>query len=337
MINDNLHDFRLLVLNSSQFKPAWWLSNPHIQTIYSSLTRHLKAPIDKTERLELPDRDFIDLAWAINGLKDDSPLVIFLHGLGGSVHSTYVAGQLHAYNRAGWRGVLMHFRGASATPNRLPRAYHSGETEDLNFVLNTLAAREPNTKKSVVGVSLGGNVLLKWLGEQQKQSLIHAAVAISVPFQLDILATHMNQGFSKLYQTHLLNKLATMFQQKYTYYPDIMPDYFNKLKIYRSFWSFDEHVTAPLHGFSSAKDYYQASSSRQFLKNIKTPTLILHALDDPFMTPLAVPKPQELSSYITFELSAKGGHVGFITGKIPGKAHYWLDKRVPEFLKLYIT
>lgn len=324
-------------MDSSQFKPAWWLSNPHLQTMYSSFTRRLQAPIDKTERLELPDGDFIDLAWAKNGLSEAAPLVIFLHGLGGSVHSSYVAGQLSAYNRAGWRGVLMHFRGASQTPNRLPRAYHSGETTDLNFLLNFLTEREPDTQKAVVGISMGGNVLLKWLGEQKEQSLIHAAVAISVPFQLDILATHMNQGFPKFYQRHLLNKLSLLFKRKYACYPECMPTYFRNLKSYRSFWSFDEHVTAPLYDFSSAKAYYQACSSRQFLKHIKTPTLILHALDDPFMTPLAVPKPHELSSDIRLELSAKGGHVGFITGNIPGKARYWLDERVPEFLNLHFT
>lgn len=316
----------------SEFKPAWWLSNSHLQTIYASFTRRVKAPIDRFEQLELPDGDFVELVWAINGLPDDSPLVIFLHGLGGSLRSTYVAGQLQAYNRAGWRSVLLHFRGASK-PNRLPRAYHSGETGDLHYLLEVLEKREPETRKAVVGVSLGGNVLLKWLGEQQSQSLIHAAVAISVPFQLDALATHMNKGFPRVYQKHLLDKLCILYQNKYNQYPDVMPTYFNELKQYRSFWSFDKHVTAPLHGFDSAESYYQTSSSKQFLKNIRTSTLILHALDDPFMTPEVVPTAEELSPDITFELSHKGGHVGFITGNIPGRAEYWLDNRVPAFLR----
>lgn len=320
------------MLYKSEFKPAWWLSNPHLQTIYSTFTRRLKAPVDTFERLELPDGDFLDLAWACHGLAPDSPLVIFLHGLGGSLHSTYVAGQMHAYRKAGWRSVLMHFRGAGNTPNRLPRAYHSGETQDLHFVLEALVKREPNTQKAVVGISLGGNVLLKWLGEQKQQSLIDTAVAVSVPFQLDILATHMDQGVPRLYQQHLLAKLCALFKRKYEAYPHEMPKYFEDLKQYRSFWSFDEHVTAPLHGFSGAEAYYKASSSRQFLKYIQTPTLILHAVDDPFMTPEAIPALDELSDDITFELSPKGGHVGFISGHIPGRPHYWLDERIPHFL-----
>lgn len=320
----------------SQFKPAWWLSNPHLQTVYSTFTRRTKAPIDKTERIELPDDDFIDLAWAVGGLDETTPLVVLLHGLGGSVDSTYVTGQLSAYNQAGYRAVLMHFRGASDTPNRLPRAYHSGETQDLDFLLNELATREPYTPKAVVGISLGGNVLLKWLGEQQKQTLVDMAVAISVPFQLDVLATHMDNKFlPRRYQKHLLGKLNRLFKQKYDAYPETMPEYFKDLTAYRSFWQFDEHVTAPLHGFSSAETYYAESSSRQFLKDIKTPTLIIHAKDDPFMTPDAIPLPHELSDDITFELSQKGGHVGFVSGAIPGKAKYWLDERVPAFLKTH--
>ena len=318
---------------SSQFKAAWWLTNPHAQTVYATFTRRLKAPISHTERLELPDGDFIDLAWATQGVDAAAPLVILLHGLGGSVKSTYVAGQLKAYNQAGWRAVLMHFRGASGEPNRKPHAYHSGETGDLNTLLHILNKREPQTKKAVVGISLGGNVLLKWLGEQQEQSLIHAAAALSVPFDLNLLAHHMNQGFPRFYQKHLINKLHHLFEQKFKQYPEHKPKHLNNLKALQSFLTFDEHITAPFHNFPSAKVYYEQSSSRQFLKTIKTPTLIVHALDDPFMTPEAIPTPHELSSDITLELTDQGGHIGFISGKIPGKAVYWLDERVPRFLK----
>ncbi|MDX2345412.1 MAG: hydrolase [Legionella sp.] len=322
------------MIKTSNFKPAWWLSNTHAQTMFPALTKRKKPPITQFERLELPDGDFIDLAWAApKHLNPNTPLVILLHGLGGSLNSSYVARQLKAYNLHGWRAVFMHFRGASDTPNRLNRAYHSGETSDLNFVLNTLHQRAPHTQKAVVGVSLGANVLLKWLGEQSAQSLIHAAIAISTPFDLALLATHMNQGFPRIYQRHLIQSLRELFNKKLKQYPEELAPYLKKMNSLHSFWEFDEHITAPLYGFSNAETYYRESSSRQFLKHIQTPTLILHAKDDPFMPAHAIPLPHELSSDITLELSAKGGHVGFISGAIPGKPIYWLDQRTPLFLE----
>ena len=325
------------MITKSAFKPAWWLANAHAQTVYSTLARNLKTSVDSTERLELPDGDFVDLAWSVDGVPPDAPLVIFLHGLGGSVNSPYVAGLFHAFKRQGWRAVLMHFRGASHEPNRLLRAYHSGDTADVDCLLTTLAQREPNTKKAIVGVSMGGNVLLKWLGEQGPQSLVDAAVAVSVPFQLREAADRMNRGFSRVYQTHLLRRLKTIFAAKAEKHPDNLPTSLINLEALRCFWTFDENVTAPLHGFSSVHAYYREASSRQYLRKIATPTLILHALDDPFMTPEVIPQESDLSSLVTLEISAKGGHVGFIGGNVPGKPIYWLDQRIPAFLRDYLN
>ncbi len=320
----------------SSFKPAWWLANAHLQTLYPTLVRRLQAPVDKMERFELPDGDFIDLAWAVNGLSADAPLVVLLHGLGGNVNSAYVAGLLHAFNRCGWRGVLMHFRGASQEPNRLPRAYHSGDTGDVDCLLKALAQREPNTKKALVGVSLGGNVLLKWLGEQGSQSLVQAAVAVSVPLQLRMVADRINQGFSRIYQAHLLGRLRQVFAKKWETHSESLPPLLGDLESLRCFWTFDENVTAPLHGFANVHDYYREASSRQYLPRIATPTLIIHALDDPFMTPDVLPTADELSSETILELSRKGGHVGFIAGNVPGKPVYWLEQRIPEFLRHHL-
>ncbi|MDF1758130.1 MAG: hydrolase [Legionellaceae bacterium] len=316
----------------SSFKPAWWLKNAHIQTIYSSISRKQKAQIDSTERLELPDGDFIDLAWAQNGLSDDAPLVVFLHGLGGSVESSYVAGQIAAYNKNGWRAVLMHFRGASHEPNRLPRAYHSGDTADLNYFLEILSLREPNTQKAVVGISIGGNVLLKWLGETGAQKLVSGGVAVSVPFVLNSVADKINKGFSKIYQIYLLKRMRAIFFQKNEKYPEMLNEYMDALKSSECFWTFDDKVTAPLYGFAGVHDYYKQSSSRYYLQKIATPTLIIHALDDPFMHKDVIPEADELSKDVTLELSKKGGHVGFVSGKFPGQATYWLDERIPEYL-----
>jgi hypothetical protein len=324
------------MIEKSDFQPAWWLGNAHAQTLFPTLTRYLRTPIDKKERFELPDGDFFDLSWAENGLDKDAPLVVILHGLGGDATSSYVAGLMSVFNQHGWRAVLMHFRGASEEPNRLPRAYHSGDTGDVNHLLQVLNKREPLTKKAIVGVSLGGNVLLKWLGEQGTQGLIGAAVAVSVPFQLRLVADRINQGFSRLYQAYLLRRLRDVFARKLERYADSMPASVKDMDSLNCFWTFDEHITAPLHGYPHVHAYYREASSRQYLSSIMTPTLIIHALDDPFMTPEVIPKPEELSKDILFELSSKGGHVGFITGNIPGKPVYWLDQRIPQFLKDYL-
>lgn len=316
----------------SSFKPAWWMTNPHIQTIYSSLRHPMQAPIDTIERVELADGDFVDLAWSKSNLPKSTPLVIILHGLGGCVNSSYVARFMNQFNQKGWRSVLMHFRGASHEPNRLPRAYHSGDTADLDHIVSILEQREPTTAKAIVGVSLGGNVLLKWLGEQGAQTKIKAAVAISVPFVLNKVASKMNLGFSRFYQTHLLNQFRDVFTRKLDYIPN-PPEALRKAANCRCFWTFDAQVTAPLNGFSSVHAYYRESSSRQYLRNIQTPTLMIHAMDDPFMTPEVLPKESELSEQVILELSKKGGHVGFITGKTLGVPVYWLDERIPEYIE----
>ncbi len=318
----------------SDFKPAWWLPSAHIQTLYPTFARRIKSPADKMERIELADGDFIDLAWAINGLDDQRPLIIFLHGLGGSMDSSYAAGMMQTFNRYGWRSVLMHFRGASKEPNRLARAYHSGDTADLNYLLELLAKREPNTKKAVVGVSLGGNVLLKWLGEKGSQSLIKAAVAVSVPFQLRLVADRITTGFSRVYQGYLLRRLRQVFDRKKTCFTEEnMPQVLKNVHKWQCFWTFDENVTAPLHGFRDVHHYYRESSSLNYLIKIATPTLIIHSEDDPFMTPDIIPKEEHLSKDIVLELSEKGGHAAFISGRLPAKPVYWLEQRIPEYLK----
>ncbi len=321
-----------MIINSS-FKPAWWLTNTHAQTLCSKLVRRVKAPIDSTERFELPDGDFIDLAWAVNGISADAPLVVFLHGLAGNVDSTYVGGQFHAFNQNGWRAVLMHFRGTSRDANRLPRLYHPGDTGDLDSLLHALGEREPHTKKALVGFSLGGNAMLKWLGEHRSQSFVQAAVAVSVPFQLRLVADRMNHGFSRVYQAYLLKRLRKLFIRKLAAHGKALPFTATELESLRCFWTFDENITAPVHGFPNVHAYYREASSRQYLTQITTPTLAIHALDDPFMPPDILPRADELSEYVTLEVSRHGGHVGFISGRVPGMPVYWLDQRIPEFLK----
>jgi len=322
----------------SQFEPVWWLKNAHAQTLYPSLTNRLKATIDHYERLELPDGDFIDLAWAVNNFSDNSPLVVLLHGLGGDVNSVYIAGLLNAFNNQGYRGVVMHFRGAGLEPNRLPRAYHSGDTEDLAYFLEILTRREPESPKAVVGISLGGNILLKWLGETGAQSLVKTAVAVSVPFQLQTIAEQIGKGFSRIYEAYLLRAMRSLFLRKLNTIKKRLPISEKDLYELKTLKEFDDRITAPLHGFKNAEIYYQKSSSRQFLGKIDTETLIIHALDDPFMIPQIIPQEKELSSKVTLELSRHGGHVGFIAAANDNATRpvYWLEQRIPEFLKQYL-
>jgi len=321
------------VIIESTFRPAWWLRNCHGQTIWPVLLRRSPVIEINRERLRLPDNDFIDLDWT---KAKEGPLVLVLHGLEGSIDSPYAKGMLSSLHRHGYRAVLMHFRGCSGEHNLMARSYHSGETGDLKFVIATLRKRFPDTGQAVVGFSLGGNVLLKYLGETRTDSAVDAAVAVSVPFDLAEGARRLNRGFSRLYQRHLLNKLQNKIINKFRHRDDVPFD-LHDVTCWNDFSSFDTHVTAPLHGFRDSDDYYSQSSSRQFLNRIETPTLILHSLDDPFLPAEAIPGEDELSNQVTLELSKKGGHVGFISGNIPWRPRYWVEERVPEFLEQQFT
>jgi len=309
------------------FTPAWWCRGAHLQTLWPYLCRPRPQVVLRRERLELPDGDFLDLDWLATDGR--GPVVLILHGLEGSSNSKYALGMLRAAGARGWRGVVMHFRGCSGEPNRLPRGYHSGETGDVAHVVSLLKAREPQTRIGVVGYSLGGNVLLKWLGESGERAPIDAAVAVSVPFLLGNSARRMEQGFSRIYQWELVARLRRSIVAKRKRMQ--LPLRRAGLNGIWTFREFDEHVTAPLHGFAGADDYYLKSSSRQYLKHITAPTLVIHSSDDPFMTPDTAPGRDELSPAIDFELYPCGGHVGFVTGAVPWRASYWLEDRIPRF------
>jgi len=310
------------------FKPAWWLNGPHSQTLWPTLTRN-DIPLNIIrERMELPDGDFLDLDWVGEG---NGPIVLLLHGLAGDLRSPYVKGMLRAIIQSGWRGVLMYFRGCSGSPNRLPRCYHSGDTGDVNFVTHALIQREPHTYLACVGYSLGGNVLLKWLGETGEKNPLSAAVAISVPFDLAKASGRLNTGFSRVYQWLLLRELREMIKRKSAVVS--MPFELNNIDKLRTFIEYDDFITAPLHGFKDAQDYYAQASSRQFIPHIRKPTLIVQAMDDPFLSPDAIPTQQELPSGVHIELTDRGGHVGFVTGNVPWRSDYWLEKRVIAYLQ----
>jgi len=321
------------------FQPAWWLTNQHLQTIFSTFFRRRPGLLccHQRERLYTDDNDFIDIDWCNKASK--KPLVILLHGLAGSAQSSYIVGLQNIISISGCRSVALNFRGCSGEANNLARAYHSGDTGDINFLYQTLRQREPETPIAVIGYSLGGNVLLKWLGEQKSNISLALAVAVSVPMQLDICATKLDQGLSKFYRNHLITHLIKSVQKKQQHLESIQLDQEAKkiialgsLKGIKSFWEYDHQVIAPLHNFKDVHDYYNKSSSRQFLKNIQIPTKIIQAEDDPFMTPEILPEQSELSSYVELVLSAHGGHVGFINGNNPVNPNYWLEQKILNFL-----
>ena len=274
----------------------------------------------------------MDLAWTKN---NSNKIVIVLHGLEGSIDSSYARGMLAAIIKEGWHGVFIHFRGCSGEHNLKDRSYHSGETGDLRFLVETLRERCPEATLSAVGYSLGGNALLKYLGEYKDDSQLKAAVTVSVPYLLSNSAEKLEKGFSRLYQRHLLNRLVNKTLSKFK--DRAAPFNISEINTWDTFLSFDHHITAPLHGFKSGVDYYEKSSSRQYLNKITTPTLLIHSRDDPFMSVDAIPNRDDLSESVTLELSDHGGHVGFVSGNTPWNAEYWLEQRIPEFLGTYLV
>lgn len=313
----------------SDFRAAWWGRDPHLQTLWPYLFRLHPRPSYRRERFELPDGDFVDLDWS--GPRDADTTIVMLHGLGGSSSSHYIRALSHRLNMLGMRGVVMHQRGCSGEPNRLARFYHAGETDDLRRVLASLRTRLPGDRLGAAGYSLGGNMLLKWLGEAGADSMLDAAVAVSVPFDLEVGAQRLEQGLSQLYQAHLLRSMkhAVALKRRRMAYPVDS----RELGRCKTFVEIDNCLTAPLHGFRDARDYYARSSARQFLGSIRIPTLILQAEDDPFLAPVAIPGDDELSPQVRLELSANGGHCGFLSGSMPLWPRYWLDERIPGFMQ----
>lgn len=316
-------------LRQCSFRPAWWIRGAHMQTLWPSLVRRRVLPELVRERIELADGDFIDLARA----RADGPPVLVIHGLEGSLESHYAAGILSALAEAGFQPVFMHLRGCSDEPNRLARSYHSGATGDLAAVLAHLAERPEGAPLTVIGYSLGGNLLLKYLGEGMEPA-IGAAVAVSVPFLLRDAMLRLELGASRIYQRYLVNKLKDSYRRKFACIPSPLELNLDEI---RDFFGFDDQVTAPLHGFAGADDYYAKCSCRQFLPRIERPTLIIQAQDDPFMFAHTVPREEELGPGVCLELAHHGGHVGFVAGVLPWRPHYWLETRIIEYLRDSVT
>ncbi len=328
------------ISKQQSFQPARALKHRHIQTIFPTLFRSQVQPEIVIEQFELDDGDFIECYWHkafFNTLKDSKrPIVVLFHGLAGSFASSYIQGMMNSLQQAGYSSVLMHFRGSSGKMNRLPRSYHSGDTADAKAWLASLQQRFPENPLCAIGYSLGGNMLLKLLGEGMQSMPLQAAVSVSAPIQLDSCSRQMNQGFSRFYQYILLKELKRNLLQKYKVFDMAALTGINEAQVRQlsSFYAFDDVYTGPIHGFSSADDYYQQCSARQYLPAITTPTLIIHALDDPFMPPDILPDKKAIAACIQLEVSRHGGHLGFISGHV-FKPQYWLEQRIIRYFQQF--
>jgi predicted alpha/beta-fold hydrolase len=309
-----------------------WLPGGNVQTIYPFLLRSLTMSSYRRERLELDDGDFIDIDWLDNSI--DTPLVILFHGLEGGSSSHYARSIMGLLQELGWRGAVVHFRGCSGTPNRLPRAYHAGDSEEIDRILHKIRERDQsfgsNAQLYAVGISLGGNALLKWLGEQGKQAchVIDGAVTVSAPLDLIAAGKALDSGFNRFYTQHFLSTLKKKALEKL----DRFPGLFDATAVAEcaTLYQFDNLVTAPLHGFSNTDEYWTLSSSKPWLKYIQVPTLIINARNDPFMPSSVLPAQADVSCAVTLEFPAQGGHVGFLSSPFPGKLT-WLPERVIRF------
>jgi predicted alpha/beta-fold hydrolase len=322
----------------SEFIAPQWLNNGHAQTMLPIMPWSWPSkPTLRRETLELPDGDITAVDWLAeaDSLPDSAPLMLILHGLEGSAKSSYARMLMEAVFARGWRPCVLHFRDCGDYRNRLPRRYHAGETNDLRYFLNELQTSRNGAGNPgpllAVGYSLGGNVLLKYLGESKFDTPLAAAVSVCAPLDLHVCSDALNVGFSKIYQRYLLKKMKRSVAEKF----DRHTAAFNWKRAMNSktFAEFDDAVTAPLHGFDGKQDYYDRCSSVHFLEWIERPTLIINSLDDPFMTPDIIPCAEQLSDAVSIEVASKGGHVGFINGGTPWRPEFYLPGRIVEFLE----
>ena len=323
------------------YTPAWWVPGAHLQTLWGKLARRRPVVPTRIERWTTPDHDELEIRRldAPPASSADTPRLLLLHGLEGTIRSHYLLGTLAAARERGWAADVLIFRSCNGEVNRAARMYHSGETTDLDFVVRRLVREHPGQPLVTAGFSLGGNVLLKWLGEQGDDvpRELLAAAAVSVPFDLERGSRNIERGFARVYARHFLRTLRQKARVKLERHPAL----FNAgaLDKARTMFDFDDAVTAPVHGFESARDYYTRSSSIRYLHAIRRPTLLLSAYDDPFLPAEVLDAVAELALNnpdILVEFHRHGGHVGFVGGRNPLRPQYYAEQRVIDFLNGFV-
>lgn len=314
------------------YSPAWWIPGGHLQTLWGKLFRRQRPAQTVLERWDTPDGDFLEVHRL--AAPEGRPRVLLLHGLEGTVRSHYAQGLLNEAARRGWGADLLIFRSCGTEPNRARRFYHSGETTDASFALGRVAAEFPASPLAIAGVSLGGNVLLKMLGEKggDLPAQLRAAAAISVPFDLARSSRRINRGFSRFYQQFFIDSLRKKAQEKAIRFPDLASQ--DQIAALRTLEDFDNLITGPLHGFRDAQDYYERSSSLPYLERIRLNTLLLSAVDDPMLPPEVLDEVRQIAQKnpaLHIDFVAHGGHAGFVTGLWPWRPFYYAEYRVGEF------
>ncbi len=315
------------------FKPSWWCPGPHTQTILARFFRaHDKVHL-KREILPTPDGDILELDF-LEG-QAGAPWVVVLHGLEGSSRTPYVMSLLTKIRSAGWSACAMNFRGCGDLPNKLRSTYHSGKTGDLDIVLTHVLRRAGTSSIYLAGFSIGGNIVLKWLGERGENArpVVRKAAAVSVPYNLVKSVELMDKGFNReVYTRSLLSSLKRKALEKARQYPGIMN--VQTVKNCKTFGVFDREVTARLNGFRDEVHYWSDSSSSRYLKNIRVPSLLIHAADDPFFPAQYFPH-SELAGhpYLESLMTQQGGHLGFMAGVWPWRQEPWLENRILDFFQ----
>ena len=318
------------------YTPAWWVPGAHLQTLWGKLVRRPPRVETRVERWATPDGDELELRRldAPPG-HGNAPRLVLLHGLEGTIESPYLRGTLAQARARGWAADVLIFRTCNGEMNRARRMYHSGETTDLDFVMRRLVAAHPAQPLMAAGFSLGGNVLLKWLGEQggAAPSQLVAAAAVSVPFDLERGSRQIERGFARVYGRHFLRTLRVKALAKLRAFPGLFDR--TALERARTLFDFDDVVTAPVHGFRNATDYYSRSSSLNFLSGIRRPTLLLSARNDPFLPSEVLDRVADVArcnANLHLEFHELGGHVGFVSGLSPLHPRYYAEWRVVDFL-----
>ena len=314
---------------STPYRAPAWLPGGHAQTIYASRLRALLPPL-RRERVDTHDGDFWDFDW-LDAPQAGAPLVVLFHGLEGGIASHYARALMRSLAARGWGGVVPHFRGCGGEANRVPRAYHSGDYEEVAALLAAVRARiAPARPVFAVGVSLGGSALLNWLGrvEHRAADTLVAAAAVSAPLDLTAAGVAIGQGFNRVYTRHFLATLKPKSLAMSVRFPGRLDA--QRIRAARSMWDFDEVVTAPLHGFRGAEDYWRRASSKPWLRAIRLPTLVLNGRNDPFIPARSLATQGEVSAAVRLEQPAEGGHAGFPTAPFPGSVQ-WLPARLLHF------
>ncbi len=313
-----------------RFVPARWLCNAHLQTVYAAVLAPAPRVALRRERWETPDGDFVDVDF-LDG-PAGTPWVQLFHGLEGSSASPYARTLMETVRLRGWRGSVLNFRGCSGEPNRLARAYHSGDSEEVDWVLRRLKARAAGAPLFAVGVSLGGNALAKWLGERGEAALEVAerAVAVCAPVDLTAAGDALGRGLGRMYTRHFLRSLRRNALARLERFPGLYDG--PAVRRSQTLRDFDNLVTAPLHGFRDTDDYWARASAKPWLPSVRVPLLLLNARDDPFLPQGALPTEREVAPAVRLEFPDRGGHVGFVSGPFPGHIE-WLPRRIFHFLE----